>query len=98
MKTPEGYEKQDIDRYLKSLPRCWYFCTYTGGYGKSGAPDRMVLLEGTFWGIEVKREGKAPTVLQSRRMEEIQAAGGMAVAGTAAVVIETIEKWRKSRI
>jgi hypothetical protein len=97
MKTPEGYEKADVDKYLNSLNNCCYFCPYTGGYGRSGAPDRIALIEGTFWGIEVKREGKESTVKQASRMREIRAAGGMAVAGTAAVIIAAIEKWRASR-
>lgn len=92
MKTPEGYEKDDLKAYLGSIG-AWFHSTRSGGYGSSGAPDILACVDGIFWGIEVKREGKGPTVLQTRRMEEIKAAGGWAVAGTAAVVIAAIENW-----
>jgi hypothetical protein len=65
------------------------------GYGKSGVPDIVACIEGRFWGIEVKREGKAATVLQRRRMDEIEAAGGLAVCGTQEVVIGRIKAWLK---
>src|SRR6266702_625195 len=93
MKTPESYEKDDIKAYLASIG-AWWHMTYSGGFGPSGAPDIVACVDGIFWGIEVKREGKGPTKLQERRMEEIRAAGGYTVAGTAAVVIAAIENWR----
>jgi hypothetical protein len=95
MKTPEGYEKDDIDKFLKALgpERCWFFSPYMAGYGKSGVPDRCACICGAFWGIEVKRPGKDPTVIQERRMKEIRSAGGQAVAGTAEVVIQALTDW-----
>ncbi len=93
MKTPEGYEKADIDKYLVSIG-AYNVKTQNAGFGTSGQPDRVVCIEGQFWGIEVKREGKGPTVLQTNRINEIKAAGGQAVAGTATVVIAAIEAWR----
>jgi hypothetical protein len=93
MKTPEGYEKDDIDKYLVAIG-AFIVKTQNSGYGISGHSDRYACIEGQFWGIEVKREGKGPTVLQTRRMEEIEAAKGLAVAGTAEVVISAIEAWR----
>jgi len=95
MKTPESYEKAEIDVFLKSLgpERCWWFNTYTAGFGKSGVGDKIVCLVGAFWSIEVKRPGKDPTTIQLRRMNEVRAAGGHAVAGTAEVVIQTLRDW-----
>jgi Holliday junction resolvase len=93
MKTPEGYEKDEIKTYLKGLG-CFFFSPYMAGFGKSGVPDIVACIEGRFWGIEVKREGKVPTTIQKRRMAEIEEAGGLVVAGTAEVVIRTIETWR----
>src|SRR5258708_30292053 len=89
MKTPESYEKQEIDAFLKKLgpQRVWFFKPYMAGFGKSGVPDYCLCLMGAFWGIEVKRPGKEPTVIQQRRIEEIERAFGHAVAGTAEVVI-----------
>lgn len=92
MKTPEGYEKEDIKKFLDDLGGCWYFCPFMGGYGKSGVSDIVGCYKGRLFGIEVKREGKKPTPIQERRMAEIRAAGGWAVAGTADVVIDIFRK------
>lgn len=87
MKTPEGYEKAAIRKYLDSLSMCWYMSPATYGFGASGAPDILVCLGGRFVGIEVKREGKKPTTIQTRRMEQIVEAGGVAFWGTAEKVL-----------
>lgn len=92
MRTPESFEKDEIKKYLKTLG-CFSFSPYMAGMGKSGVPDIVACIEGRFWGIEVKREGKEPTAIQRRRMDEIEAAGGLAVAGTATIVIGTIKAW-----
>jgi hypothetical protein len=90
MKTPESYEKAEIKQYLDSIG-AWYFCPYMAGFGKSGVPDIIACIEGIFWGIEVKREGMEATPRQQLRMEEIEKAGGLAVAGTAAHVIKHLK-------
>lgn len=92
MRTPESYEKADIDKFLAE--HACYVCTpTTGGYGKSGVPDRIGCYKGRLFAIEVKREGKEPTPLQWKRIREIEAAGGKAFWGTAARVIPEIEQW-----
>lgn len=95
MTTPEGAEKQDIDKFLKKLgpERVWAFKPFMAGFGKSGVPDYCLCICGAFWGIEVKRPGKDPTAIQTRRMNEVRAAGGHAVAGTAEVVIAALRAW-----
>lgn len=99
MKGPEWHEKQAIDAFLKKLgpERVWFFKPYMAGFGKSGVPDYCVCLNGAFWSFEVKRPGKEPTAIQNRRMEEVQWAGGHAVAGTADVVIEAVTRWLATR-
>jgi len=86
MRSPEGHEKQAIKKYLDSIG-AWYFSPYMAGFGKSGVPDIVCCLNGKFIGIEVKRDGKVPTVIQNRTMEEISAVGGIAIWGTAEKVI-----------
>lgn len=95
MKTPEHFEKAEIDAFLKKLgpERAWWFNPYMSGFGKSGVSDKLLCLNGAFWAIEVKRPGKEPTVIQERRMNEIRRAGGHAVAGTAEVVIAELRAW-----
>jgi Holliday junction resolvase len=90
VKTPESYEKQAIKKYLDSIG-CWYFSPYMAGFGKSGVPDIVACLDGKFIAIEVKREGKVPTVIQNRTMEEITSSGGVAIWGIADKVIEELK-------
>lgn len=93
MKTPEGYEKAEIDKYLKSIG-AYVAKPATFGYGASGLSDRLVCIDGYFWAIEAKREGKEPTSLQAKRLDEVLHAGGETAWGTAIKVISEIEKWR----
>ena len=104
MKTPESYEKDDIKKYLdieavkvrhNGLGILWYYCPFMAGYGKSGVSDIVGCYRGKFFAIEVKREGKEPTPIQTRRMAEIEAAGGKTFWGTAAKVIPEFEAWIK---
>lgn len=91
MKTPEGYEKAEICKYLDSIG-AWYFKPYMAGFGKAGVPDIVACLNGRLIGIEVKRENKIPTVIQEKRMQEIRDAGGLAFWGTATKVIGQLEE------
>lgn len=102
MKTPEGYEKDDIKKYLDGLaPLTWYFNPYMAGFGKSGVPDiigcslkrNMFANTGQLFVIEVKRPGKQPTPIQWRRMGEVEAAGGKAFWGVAEKVIVEFKVW-----
>lgn len=97
MKTPESYEKKEICEYLDSIG-AWYFKPTTMGFGASGVPDIVACYEsnidwgGNFIAIEVKREGKEPTKLQTARMAAIKKAGGVAVWGTAEKVIKELRE------
>jgi hypothetical protein len=95
MRTPEGFEKADVDKWLKKVgpELAWYHKAITHGYGGSGAPDYLLCLNGAMWGLEIKRPGKEATEIQKRRMQAIKNAGGHAVAGTADVVIEAMTDW-----
>lgn len=99
MTTPEGWEKKDVDAWLKKAgpDLVWWHKTITMGYGGSGAPDYLLCLNGCMWGLEIKRPGKGPTKLQQDRIDAIRRAGGHAVAGTAAIVIEAMEEWLAAR-
>ncbi len=92
MKSPEGYEKDAICKYLDEIG-AWYFKPFMAGYGKAGVPDIIACHKGRFLAIEVKREGKEPTVLQTRMFREIKASGGAAFWGTAEKVIGEIDDY-----
>jgi hypothetical protein len=86
MLSPEGWEKKELDAYLDSIG-AYVIKPMTGGFGGSGHGDRICCIDGIFVSIEVKREGKEPTPIQWRRIEEVEAAGGFAFWGTAAKII-----------
>lgn len=103
MRTPEGFEKDDICKYLVGVC-AWFFRTYAAGFGRSGIPDIIACVPivitadmvgmrvGVFTSIEVKREGKEPTKLQDARMAEIRDSSGFATWGTAEKVIRELKK------
>ena len=86
MRTPEYWEKKEIDAYLESIG-AYVIKPTTGGFGGSGHGDRVGCFDGIFVSVEVKREGKEPTPIQWRRIQEVEAAGGFAFWGTAKKVI-----------
>lgn len=93
MRTPEGWVKYDVDKYLKGIG-AYVSKPATFGYGGSGEADRLVCFAGKWVSIEVKREGKIPTAIQERRMKEVRAAGGIAIWGDNAPSI--IEQFKQA--
>lgn len=92
MRTPEFYEKKKIDEYLTSIG-AYIVKPTTMGFGASGHSDRLFCYRSKFASVEAKREGAGPTKLQSKRMREVEAAGGEAFWGTADKVIPEIKAW-----
>ena len=88
MKTPEGYEKADVIKYLKSIG-AYYFCPVQTGYGQQTV-DIIACINGVFWGLEIKREGKLQTKRQLEHANNIMKAGGHIAWGTANKVIAKI--------
>lgn len=78
-KTPEGKFQEQVIKYLKSLPNCWYVKVWGGGYQKSGIPDIIALINGKFVGIEVKAPNGRPSELQKRNIRLINKCGGYGV-------------------
>lgn len=74
--TPEGKVKAKVVELLKKH-KVWYFFPGNNGFGKSGIPDIVCCVDGSFIGIEVKADKtKKPTMLQQRCGQQIEAAGG----------------------
>jgi Holliday junction resolvase len=76
--TPEGKVKKKVVEALKKH-NVYYFFPATGGYGRSGVPDIVCCIKGRFLAIECKANGNNPTALQTREMDKINEAGGMAI-------------------
>jgi len=92
MHSEEWHEKKAISQFLDSIG-AWHFKPTTMGFGGSGVPDIIFCYLGYFGSIEVKREGKGPTKLQDKRMEQIKLAKGAAFWGTADKVIPELRVW-----
>ena len=78
--------KKLIDLYAK-YNNVYTFCPMTFGYGESGHPDRVVVINGRYIGIEVKKDennhhcrpelkAKPNEVAQKKQARAIEAAGG----------------------
>jgi Holliday junction resolvase len=78
MATPESKVKRGVTRQLKELG-AYYFFPATGGYGRSGVPDIVGCYKGRFFGIECKAGTNKLTALQEKNLNDIRAAGGVAI-------------------
>ena len=76
--TPERLVKNKVVAQLKALG-AYYFYPVNGGFGASGVPDIVACYKGRFIGIECKAGKNTPTALQSREIDKIVAAGGVAM-------------------
>lgn len=73
--TPEGTRKKRLKKRFAEL-KVWFFMPGNNGFGLSGLPDFVLVVDGLFWGVETKPDGKKPTALQILRGQEIVKAGG----------------------
>ncbi len=74
--TPEHRIKKKVVGILKKYD-IWYFFPGNNGFGKSGIPDIIAVVNGRFVGVEVKADKtKKPTQLQLQCGKQIRAAGG----------------------
>lgn len=92
MKTPEGYVKDTVRKYLKSIG-AYRFSPVQMGIG-SPTLDDLCCIGGKFVAIEYKREGKGkvPTPRQNLTMGEVRRAGGITVWGdTSEHIIEQLK-------
>jgi Holliday junction resolvase len=76
--TPESKVKLAVVKLLKQYG-VYFFFPATHGYGRSGVPDIVCCINGKFLAIECKAGKNEPTALQQREINQIQAAGGMAM-------------------
>ena len=76
--TPEAKVKKRVVAELKAIG-AYFFYPVTGGYGSSGVPDIVGCCDGKFFGIECKAGRNTVTALQQKNLQDIRAAGGIAV-------------------
>lgn len=97
--TPESKVKQRVKKLLERLG-VWYFMPVAGPFSVHGIPDFICCWDGEFVAIETKAPGKlaALTAHQKRRIDQINEAGGYAIAVDDAEELERmLTDWRSQR-
>jgi hypothetical protein len=88
--TPEGKTKRKVVEVLKKH-EVWYFFPANNGFGKSGIPDIIAIVDGHFVGIEVKSATGKPTELQKICGRQIEEAGGTWLVVSNDVTLEVLD-------
>jgi hypothetical protein len=88
--TPEGKVKRKVVGVLKKH-EVWYFFPANNGFGKSGIPDIIAIVDGHFVGIEVKSATGKPTELQKICGRQIEEAGGTWLVVSNDVTLEVLD-------
>lgn len=94
--TPEGKVKRKVVEVLKKH-EVWYFFPASNGFGKSGIPDIIAIVDGHFVGIEVKSATGKPTELQKICGKQIEEAGGTWLVVSNDVTLEVLDAVIKNR-
>ena len=87
--TPEGKVKRKVVEVLKKHD-VWYFFPANNGFGKSGIPDIIAIVDGHFVGVEVKSATGKPTELQKICGKQIEKAGGTRMVVSDDVTLEVL--------
>lgn len=91
--TPEGKIKRRVREVLQAH-KIWYFLPGNNGFGKSGIPDFVCIVDGGFVGIECKADKtKTPTALQVATGEQIVLAGGRWFLVRCDEDVAELDKW-----
>jgi Holliday junction resolvase len=96
----EQVYQTEVIEYIKTVPGAFVWKATAGPYSRQGIPDVCAVIDGHFFGFEIKRPyiGIA-TRIQQQTLQEIRKAGG-----TAAVISfreqakEVIDKWKKAQL
>jgi hypothetical protein len=81
-KTSNMRCERDVKDAVKSILAgawCYYFMPVCTGYGRYGIPDFIICHRGQFIAIETKFSTRPLTKYQERELQNIQAAGGIAL-------------------
>lgn len=74
----EGDVKKAVKVVLASTPKCWWFMPAMNGFGRSGIPDFVGMVNGQFFAVETKFGGYKTTAHQDREIAAIRNGNGRA--------------------
>lgn len=95
-RTPEGKVKDKVVAVLKR-EGIYYFFPATHGMGRSGVPDIICCVAGSFLAIECKAGKGKTTALQDREIDAIRTAGGVALVVNEENAVEVANAIRSIR-
>lgn len=75
---PEKLFENKVKAFLKTLPKCWYFKVMGSMFQRSGVPDIVGVINGTFFALELKAENGKPTALQVYNVKQLNWCGAYA--------------------
>ena len=96
----ESWYQARIIRWIKdNYPDAFVWKAAAGPYCRQGIPDICAIVDGHFFGFEVKRpEVGRLSKIQEQTIKEINAAGGTAaVVSYPAQAMEVIQAWQATR-
>ena len=97
----ESKFQSDIIKWIKkNYPKAFVWKAAAGSYSRCGIPDICCVIDGQYYGFEVKRPliGKA-TAIQIKTLEQIKVAGGVAeIVSYIEDVERIIKKSRKENL
>jgi hypothetical protein len=67
-----------VKKFLKELPKCWYFKVMGSMFQRSGIPDIIGCINGRFFGLELKAQRGIPSALQLYNIDQLNKAGAYA--------------------
>lgn len=77
-KTEESKLEQEVEKFMREK-RIWQLARFQAQYNQNGLPDRLYLYKGLLLGLELKTDKGAPTILQLRKLKEINNNGGLGI-------------------
>ena len=77
-KTEESKLEQEVEKFMREK-RIWQLARFQAQYNQNGLPDRLYLYKGLLLGLELKTDKGSPTILQLRKLKEINNNGGIAL-------------------
>lgn len=75
---PEKLFETKVCKFLKDLKKTWFFKVHGSMFQKSGVPDIIGVVNGTFIALELKAENGKPSALQVYNIKQLRWCGAYA--------------------